>query len=477
MTETAGAVRTTDPEPSTPSGARPTLIIGVMVAATFVMILNETIVSIALPHLAVAMSVSTTTVQWLISGFLVTMAVVIPITGFLLERFTPRSIFLVAVGSFIAGSLLCATAVSFPILLTGRVVQAAGTAIMLPLVMTSVMRLVPADRRGTTMGTISIVIGVAPAIGPTAGGAILAALSWRWMFWLVLALAIGMFVVGVARLQVPAETRAVPLDLASVALSAVGFAGVVYGLSSVKQGGSLLPWWAWIVIGAVALAVFAWRQVRLQREDRPLLDLRTLGHRRFRLALILSVVMFMALLGAGAVLLPIYLQSVLGHGTLVAGLALLPGGLLMAAIARPVGSLYDRVGARPLVVPGAVGLAAALWGFALLGDDASLAAVIGVDMLLMAALGLMMTPLMTDSLGALPDDLYSHGSAMLATLQQVAGALGSAVFVTVAALGSAAADGTPDADGLRLAFMTAGSIGLLSILVALRFERPERARH
>ncbi|MPV49868.1 DHA2 family efflux MFS transporter permease subunit [Pseudactinotalea sp. HY160] len=446
-----------------------------MVVAAFVMILNETIVSIALPDLAVVMSVTTTTVQWLISGFLLTMAVVIPTTGYLLQRFSPRRIFLMAIGSFAAGTLLCAVAPTFPALLIGRMVQACGTAVMIPLVMTTVMRLVPPSRRGATMGTISIVIGVAPAIGPTVGGAILAAFGWRWMFWLVLILALAMFTVGIARLHVPNETRRVPLDLVSVALSAIGFAGIVYGLASIGQGGGVLPPWASLVIGVAGIALFVWRQGRLQRQDRPLLDLRTLTRPRFRLALILSLFLFMALIGAGAILLPIYLQNVLDHGTLVAGLALLPGGLAMAAVARPVGALYDRVGARPLVIPGAIGMTVALWILALLGGGAPLGAVIAAHVLLMLSLGLMMTPLMTDSLSALPSDLYSHGSALLATLQQVAGALGSAVFVTVAALGSASPGGIPDATGIRAGFMVAGGIGLVAVVVACLFKRPDPA--
>ena len=472
MSKSASPISHGQVKPALGSPSSPGLIIGVMVVAAFVMILNETIVSIALPHLAVEMGVTTGAAQWLISGFLVTMAVIIPTTGFLLERFTPRQVFLVAIGSFTIGTLVAALALNFPILLIGRMVQACGTAVMIPLVMTSVMKLIPADRRGAMMGTISIVIGVAPAIGPTVGGAILYAFGWRWMFWLVLILAAAMFVFGLLRLHVPSQTRQVPLDGASVLLSAVGFAGLVYGLSSIGQGDGVLPPWASIAIGVVGLVLFVLRQRRLQRQDRPLLDLRTLGYPRFRLALILSLFLFMALLGAGAILLPIYLQNVLRHDTLVAGLSLLPGGLMMAAVARPVGRLYDRVGARPLVIPGAVGMTLALGLFAALGADAPLVAVIGVHVLMMGSLGLMMTPLMTDALGALTDELYSHGSALLATLQQVAGALGSAVFVTVAALGSQGPPGIPDAHGLQLAFMVAGCIGLVAIVVALLFKRP-----
>jgi len=453
------------------TAARPILIIGVMVVTAFVMILNETIVSIALPDLATTMGVTASTVQWLVSGFLITMAVVIPTTGFLLERFRARSIYLVSVGLFSAGTVLAALAVSFPTLLIGRIVQASGTAVMIPLVMTTVMRLVPANRRGAMMGTISIVIGVAPAIGPTVGGAILAGLGWRWMFWLVLILAVAMLAIALVWLRLPSEIKRVPLDLISVFLSAIGFAGLVYGLSSLGQPAGPLPPWLTLPIGAVALVVFVWRQGRLERSDKPLLDLRTVNHSRYRMALVLSMLVFLALLGAGAVLLPMYLQNVLHYDTLSAGLALLPGGIVMAAISRPIGSLYDRVGAKRLLIPGAVGMAVALFLFSLLGPSAPLVAVIGADVLLMCALGTMMTPLMTDALGALPHDLYSHGSALLTTLQQVAGALGSAVLVAVASLASLNTSGLPDAAGIRVAFLVAGCVGVVAVVVALFYPR------
>lgn len=466
-------------QPSTPTGAdpaaaaraRPMLIIGVMVVTVFVMILNETIVSIALPDLASTMSVSASTVQWLVSGFLIMTAVVIPMTGFFLERFRPRGIYFVAVGSFVLGTLLSAVAGSFPALLAGRIVQACGTAVMIPLVMTTVMRLVAPAKRGATIGTISIVIGVAPAIGPTVGGAILAGLGWRWIFGLVAILALAMLIVALVWLRVPAQTKKVPLDVLSVLLSAIGFAGLVYGLSSLGDPvGPLAPWLT-LPVGVVALGLFAWRQTRLQRRDRPLLDLRTLSSGRYRIALLLSVFVFVVLLGAGAVLLPIYLQNVLGHDAFTAGLALLPGGLMMAAVSQPVGSLYDRVGAKSLVLPGAAGVAVAVLLFAALGAHAPLLAVIGVDMLMMTSLAFMLTPLMTDSLSALPDELYSHGSALLATTQQVAGALGSAAFIAVAALGSHNPAGLPDAAGLRLAFLVAGGVGIIGAVVALFYTR------
>nr|WP_243741505.1 MDR family MFS transporter [Actinomycetospora succinea] len=450
------------------------VIIMTLVVSAFVMILNETILSVALPHLTGDLGVSATTVQWLTSGFLLTMGVVIPTTGYILNRFTPRQVFLAAMTLFSLGTLICALSPGFPLLFAGRIVQASGTAVMIPLLMTSVMRLIPADRRGATMGTISIVIAVAPAIGPTIGGLILASLDWRWMFWSVLPLSVAALAVGFVLFRLSSETRRTPLDLLSVVLSFFAFGGIVYGLSTLGHGGGngLVPPWAALVVGAVALTTFVLRQRQLQRTESALLDLRPFGHKPFVVAIVLSALLFMSLLGAGAILLPIYLQTVLGVSAAVTGLAVLPGGLVLGFMGRPVGRLFDRVGARPLVIPGAIGLATSMWLLAALGAGAALWMVIGVHILLMVSLGLMMTPLLTEGLAVLPKNLYSHGSAILTTLQQVAGAAGTAGFVTIAALGSAT--GAPDASGLRLAFMAAGVIGLIAVGVSFMV-RPKSA--
>ncbi len=460
------------PDPGTSS--RPGVIIGLLVMSAFVMILNETIMSVALPRLIVELQVTATTVQWLTSGFLLTMAVVIPTTGFLLQRITPRQVFLASMTLFSAGTLVCALAPGFPVLLAGRIVQASGTAVMIPLLMTTVMTLIPAERRGAMMGNITLVIAVAPAIGPMIGGVVLGALDWRWMFWSVLPLAGVMLALGYARMRLTYETRSAPLDITSVLLSAAAFSGLVYGLSAfgaAAQGEGGVPPWIPLVVGVVALALFVARQLRLQRGDRALLDLRPFTHRRFVVALVLSGLVFMCLLGAAAILLPLYLQSVLGVGPRTTGFAVLPGGLVMGLLGRPVGRLFDRVGARPLVVPGSIGMAISLWLFAALGADGSLVAVIGIHILLMAALALMMTPLLTEALAVLPNALYSHGSAIMATLQQVAGAAGIAAFVTISAVASNNPSGTPDAAGIRAGFVAAGIAGLLAVAAALLVRR------
>nr|WP_232327834.1 DHA2 family efflux MFS transporter permease subunit [Kibdelosporangium sp. MJ126-NF4]CEL13762.1 Drug resistance transporter EmrB/QacA subfamily [Kibdelosporangium sp. MJ126-NF4]CTQ99448.1 Drug resistance transporter EmrB/QacA subfamily [Kibdelosporangium sp. MJ126-NF4] len=458
-----------------PAQYRGGTVIGVLIAATFIMFLNETILSVGLRGLSVDLHVSTTTIQWLTSGFLLVMAVVIPTTGYLLDRFTARTMFLTAMGSFCLGTLIGALAPGFPALLLGRVVQACGTAVMLPLLATTVMRLVAPQKRGATMGVVAIVIAFAPALGPTIGGAVLAHLPWRWMFLVVLPFATLILAWGAATVRARTQTRPVPLDALSVLMSALGFGGILYGLSSTAQDGGHVPAGIPIAAGAVAVAVFVLRQVSLQRHGRALLDLRPLAHHRFLVALLISMLVILCHIGIGVVLLPLYLQTVLHLDTFVTGLAVLPGGLVLGALGIPTGRLFDRYGARPLLIPGTVAMTVSLGVFAALDEHTPLPAAIAVHIVLMTGIGLVMTPLMIEPLAELPPALYAHGTAILGTAQQLSGAFGTALFITVATLGAANTTGTPDLPGMRLAFLTGGVAGLLAVTTSLFTRRPHRA--
>ncbi|WP_304105955.1 DHA2 family efflux MFS transporter permease subunit [Mycolicibacterium bacteremicum] len=442
------------------------VIIALLVFSAFVMILNETIMSVALPVLIVDLDIAARTAQWLTSGFLLTMAVVIPMSGSLLQRFPVRTIFVAAMSLFSGGTLISALAPGFPILLTGRIVQACGTAVMVPLLMTTVMKLIPAERRGQTMGTISIVIAVAPAVGPTLSGFILGSLNWRWTFWIVLPIALLAFAAGVVWLRVADEReQPTPIDAVSVPLSALAFAGLVFGLSELGgHGGQGVPAWIPLTVGAVAMVAFGARQLQLQRVQRAFLDLSPFTYRRFAVSVGLVVIGFMGLFGA-IIMIPLYVQDVLGQSALIAGLTSLPGGLLMGVAGPLVGRVYDRHGARRLVVPGSIMLFLALCGFAMLSASTPIWELVVLQTIMMVGLAMMFTPLMTDALGVLPDRLYSHGSAIMTTLQQVAGAAGTALFVTVMAKASASG-GAPDMPGVHAAFVAAAAIGAVAVIAA-----------
>lgn len=460
-------------------------VIALLVASAFVVILNETIMSVALPRLMNDLSITAATAQWLTTGFLLTMAVVIPLTGYLLERFPLRRVYLAAMTLFTIGTLVAALAPGFGMLLTGRIVQASGTAIMMPLLFTTVLNIVPPTHRGRMMGVISIVIAVAPAVGPTVSGIILAALDWRWMFWLVLPIAVVALILGAIWVRNVTETQDVRFDPLSVVLSALAFGGLIFGLSSIGEaasGHAPVPVWIPLVIGALSLAAFVMRQLRLQRSDAALLDLRTFLSRSFSLAIGLVVVVMAALFGS-LVLLPIYLQQVLDLDTLAVGLMLLPGGILMGVIAPIVGSLFDRYGPTPLVIPGMVVAAAALWGMATFGTDTAVAWIIAVHMALNLGLGFVFTPLLTSALGSLPKPLYPHGSAIVGTVQQVAGAAGTAVFVTLMSVQSAtelAGGAEPvaaTAAGIHTAFLIGAIVASAAVVLAAFVRKPVEAPH
>ncbi|GMA38055.1 MFS transporter [Mobilicoccus caccae] len=477
----------------------------VLTVATFIVILNETIMVNALPVLMDALSIDARAAQWLSTGFMLTMAIVIPTTGWFLQRVGRRTAFIVAMSCFSAGTLLAALAPSFQWLLLGRVIQASGTAVMMPLLMSSVLALVPMSHRGRVMGNVSLAISVAPAMGPAISGVILGFASWRWLFGVVLPIAVLIGVMGARMLRAPVlmatdveigdgataddDEGAAPagaLDIPSVLLTVVGFGGLVYGLSHIGGEGEAtgtagseaagfllgLPMIA-LVVGIVGVALFAWRQIRLQRRTTPLLDLRVLRHGAYLLSVSVMALAFMGLMGA-MIMLPMYFQEVRGMSTLEAGLMLMPGGLIMGVLGPVVGRLYDRLGPARLVIPGSVALACGLGLLAWSTTHGPWWLFLVLHIGMSVALAFIFTPVFTAGLSALPSHLYGHGSALLGTLQQVAAAAGTALVITVMSVRTAtlvAAGGSPAASlgggvqsGLVVATVLAVMVAALSFL-------------
>jgi len=452
------------------------LIINLLIISAFVVILNETVMGVAIPHLMNDLGISALAAQWLTTGFLLTMAVVIPTTGFLIQRISTRRLYGMAMGLFVLGTAIAAIAPGFEVLLLGRIVQASGTAIMLPLLMTTVMNLEPHETLGRRMGNISIVIAVAPAIGPTISGLILSQLSWRFLFIFVLPIAITMLIIGVRRMHNIGKTSHAPIDILSVILSALGFGGIVFGLSSLGEsaaGGSVALLYGPLTIGVITLALFIWRQIILQRDNRALLNLNTFRTPTFTASVILFVVCMMAMFGA-FILLPLFMQNVLDLSVLSSGLLLLPGGLIMGLLAPFVGRAYDKIGPRPLLLIGTVLTALSLWGLALtLNEQSTWVTLLVGHVVFSTGLAFIFTPLFTSSLGSLPKHLYSFGSATVSTMQQVAAAAGTALFIAIMSgvvadsLTQGAVQATAYAQGIHVAFLFSASTATLAIPIVL----------
>jgi len=483
MAEVRPAPVVTVPEPSAEDRRRDNTVIRVLLVAAFTVILNETIMGVAIPRLMLDLDITAVAAQWLTTAFLLTMAVVIPVTGYVLQRFTTRSVFLTAMSLFCTGTLLAALAPGFPTLLMARVVQASGTAIMIPLLMTTVMTLVPAAERGRRMGNITIVIALAPALGPTISGTILNYVEWRFLFWFVLPVALAALIFGAVRITNVGERTAGVLDLWSVPLVALGFGDVVYGLSKFGEDPATRDSRVMVVtlvVGAVALGAFVWRQLVMQRTDRALLDLRTFRSRVFTVSILLFVIAMAALFGS-IILLPLFAQGVLGLSVLSTGLLVLPGGLTFGLMGPVVGRWYDRVGPRPLVVPGAALVALSIGALAaFMSETMPWGVLLACHVVLSAGLSLLFTSLFSASLGSLPPHLYSHGSATLATTQQVAGAAGTAALVStmsavaISRVAGGASETAGLAGGIQVAFIVATALAVVGF--ALTWLVPRQAQ-
>ncbi|MGY5764685.1 MDR family MFS transporter [Brachybacterium sp. DNPG3] len=488
-TPTDGATATSVPE-STPApdiDPRAMRVIWLLLVAAFVAILNETTMGIAIPHLNVELGIPPELGQWLTSAFMLTMAVVIPTTGFLLQRFTTRQVFLAASACFTLGTLICLIAPGFTILLLGRIVQAGGTGVMMPLLMTTIMTVVPARSRGRMMGRVGLVISLAPAIGPTMAGLVLDSLGWRWLFGIVLPIALVSLALGAKWMTNLGETTEAPLDVLSVILSALGFGGAVYGLSlfgSAEGGGAVIPGTSAQTTGAIAIAaglvllvVFALRQRSLQRRDDALLDLRVFGSRTFAIGVLIMAILAMAMFGT-LTLLPLYLQDVAGLEATMSGIVLMPGSILMGVLGPVMGRVYDARGPRVLLVPGTLMIAAALWFYTTVGASTPWELLMVVQAVMSVGLAMSFTPLFSSALGSLRPHLYSHGSAALNTLQQVGGAAGVAILIGLysSVLHAGEAEGlstsAAGAPGARAAFLVGACIALVPVVLAWFVRKP-----
>ena len=461
------------------TAARNSLVINVLLVSTFVVMLNETAMSVAIPALMTALGVDANAAQWLTTAFLLTMAVVIPVTGYLLQRFNSRPIFLLAMTLFTTGTALAALSPNLGVLIVARVIQASGTAIMMPLLMTTVMTLVAPHERGKMMGNISIVMSVAPAIGPVFAGFVLAYLDWRFFFVIMIPIALVALAIGYRMMVNVSEPREAPLDILSVILSAFAFGGIVYGLSgfgveaAAQPINPLIP----LAVGAVVMVLFVWRQLSLAPKGNALLDLSTLKASNFTWSVVMISILMLAMFGT-IILLPIYLSSIIGFETWQIGLLMMPGSLMMGLLGPFVGRLFDKVGPRPLIIP-AMGLVTlVLWAMTLLGVGTPWPFILAGHLVMSLGFAFLFGPLFTTSLSSVQPQLYSHGSALLGSVQQVAGAAGVALFVALMSAQTAnlALGGAAELDalagGIRLAFTVGAVIAIFAFGASFLIKRP-----
>ncbi|WP_427108009.1 DHA2 family efflux MFS transporter permease subunit [Lysinibacillus xylanilyticus] len=404
------------------------VLLTVLILGCFLSTLNQTLLNVALSNLMDVFSVSATTVQWLSTGFMLVNGVLVPITAYLMKRFSTRQLFISSMLFLLLGSIFCAVAPNFATLLIGRMIQAIGAGIIMPLLMSIVMVIFPPEKRGSMMGLIGLAIIFAPAIAPTLAGFVIDYYSWRWLFIGIIPFVVIIIFMAMKYLINVSETAKPKLDVLSVILSTIGFGLILYGFSNAGSHG-----WddkvviASILVGIMTTAIFCLRQIK---SDDPLLNLSVFNNKLFTLTSILNIIVTM-MMYADMILLPIYLQNGRGFTALDAGLLLLPGALVNAFMSPVTGKMYDRFGAKPLFIIGLIFVIPSMWVVTDLTETTAYSFLIIRTIFLRIGLSFISMPLNTASLNALPKTLVTHGTAVNNTLRQIAGAIGSAVVITI----------------------------------------------
>ncbi|MBO0960554.1 DHA2 family efflux MFS transporter permease subunit [Neobacillus sp. MM2021_6] len=403
-------------------------ILAVLMIGAFIAMLNNTLLNIALPSIMKDLEVEASTVQWLATGFMLVNGILIPASAYLIQKYTVRRLFLVSMGLFTIGTILAGFAHVFPILLTGRMIQGAGSAILMPLLMNVMLVSFPVEKRGAAMGVFGLVLMFAPAIGPTLSGWLIEHYDWRMLFHFVTPIAIVVLLIGFFLLKDKKEKVIIHLDFLSLVLSSIGFGGILYGFSSAgKKGWDSPEVYGTLAIGVISLVVFIMRQLK---QERPLLNFKIYKYPMYALSSVISMVVTMAMF-SGMLLTPIYVQTIRGISPLDAGLMMLPGAILMAILMPITGKLFDKFGGRILAIIGLTITAVTSYYFSKLTLETTYTHLIILYTVRMAGMSMVNMPVSTNGLNQLPARFYPHGTAMNSTMSQVSGAIGTALLVTV----------------------------------------------
>ncbi|MCD3220092.1 DHA2 family efflux MFS transporter permease subunit [Mammaliicoccus sciuri] len=403
-------------------------ILVAMMFGMFIAILNQTLLNVALPVINNEFSISASTGQWLMTGFMLVNGILIPISAFLISKYSYRRLFLIAMTLFTIGSIICALSFNFPMMMTGRVIQAVGAGVLMPLGSNVFMTIFPPEKRGAAMGTLGIAFILAPAIGPTLSGWIVQNYHWNIMFY-------GMFAIGLVAIfisffwfRIYQKTSNPKPDVQGIIFSTLGFGLLLYGFSEAgNDGWTSLTVSLSLIIGVIFTALFVIREVRMKN---PMLDMSALKYSGFTLTTIINVIVTMSLFG-GMILLPIYLQNLRGFTPLDSGLLLLPGSLIMGFMGPIAGKMLDSFGIKPLALIGLTIMTFATWELTQLNMDTPYTTILVIYIVRSFGMSFIMMPIMTAGMNSLPQRLIPHGNAISNTVRQLAGSIGTAILVTV----------------------------------------------
>ena len=398
----------------------------VLLGSCFISLASQTMMVTALPVIQEDLHVSLNAVQWLTTGYTLIIGIVTPLSSNMYEKFTNRHVFIGIIGTFLVGTLVGCFANNFASLLIARLIQACASGMLMTFQMPTMISIYPIEKRGSILGLSSLVISAAPALGPTISGLILEFLSWRWLFILVLPLMILAFIIGYLKLPNFSTPRPIKIDYISVIISLVG-SGLALGSLTVFQ---INLWYGLIMLisGFIVIGGFVKRQLHLKN---PMLKVQIFAYPSFRWMTIVGVFTFMVLLGTEQ-LIPIYTEKIIGMGSFLSGLILLPGAIANAITASIVGRLYDQYGPKWLITIGAVIMLVASVPLVLVNRHSSIVLLTLTYMLRMIGNAFVFSPALSEAFSDLNQEENSHGTALNNTLRQVFGAVSVTLCVVIA---------------------------------------------
>jgi len=446
-----------------------------LLVAGFVGLFSETALNIALGDLGEIFEIGPTTVQWLATGYFLTLGILIPVTGILMQKFTTRQMFFTSITLTLIDTILAAVSPSFAFLLAGRILQAAGLAINLPLTQNVIFTIFPPNKRGAAMGVMGLVMLAGPALGPTIAGLILDTLSWEWIFWVQVPFVLLSLVIGIFYIPNVNEVRKISLDTLSVILSTIGFGGIVYGFSVSGDNG----WTSSIVIGSIIIGLmgiilFSMRQMKMEQ---PMMNLRAFKYPLFVLGVFMSFITFFNMLSL-LVILPMFMQLGLLMAAFATGLVLLPGSLLNCIFAPMIGKMFDKYGPKAVITPGTLLVVIGYALYITMGIDTATWMIVVTHIIWMLGVGMVLASTQTNTLNSLPREYYPDGIALTQTVQQVAGAMGIAIIVALLsakqesslALGNELTEAT--ASGSSFVFMVGLALAIINFILSLFMKKP-----
>ena len=403
-------------------------ILAAMLFGMFIAILNQTLLNVALPKINTEFNISASTGQWLMTGFMLVNGILIPISAFLFNKYSYRKLFIIGLALFTLGSLVCAISFNFPIMMSGRVLQAIGAGILMPLGSNVIVTIFPPEKRGVAMGTMGIAMILAPAIGPTLSGYIVQNYDWNVMFYGMFFIGIIAIVIGLFWFKLYQSTTNPKADIPGIIYSTIGFGSLLYGFSEAgNKGWGSTEIVTMFIVGTVFIIFFILRELRMKAS---MLSLEVLKYPTYTLTTIINMIVMMSLYG-GMILLPLYLQNLRGFSALDSGLLLLPGALVMGALGPVAGKLLDTIGIKPLAIFGIGIMTYATWELSKLNMDTTYLHIMWIYIVRSFGMAFVMMPIMTAGMNALPPRLISHGNAFVNTMRQLAGSIGTAILVTV----------------------------------------------